>query len=135
MTESLSATNPLTIQRPENTPSPFLSEEMRSPNRPSAFLTREDNVSNEKSPLTIQRKEDDDKDTAKTTTYPKTSDAILSELRRNAMHSMMTARDIAKEYNIPYSAAHDIFMSLNENQNGVVREFAIPNNSTVSFLV
>ena len=66
---------------------------------------------------------------------PKDKGTILTELRRNAMHYMMTARDIANEYGIPYIQAQDIYTSLNEDSNGIVREYKLPENSTESFLV
>ena len=47
----------------------------------------------------------------------------------------MTARDIADKYEISYQKATDIYKALNEDASGVVREFNLPDNSTVSYLV
>ena len=137
MTEGISSSNALTIQTSGERPYPFLSQEMMSSKRPSPFLSEEYTGADKPSPLTIKREEntEETKDSDKPFKLPKDSGSILSELRRNAMHSMMTARDIANEYNIPYVQAQEIYLSLNEDSNGVVREFNLPDNSTVSFLV
>ena len=65
---------------------------------------------------------------------PKQKNVILYELR-NTMHSTYSAWDIAKKYGISYMQAQEIFVDLNSDANGVVKEFNLPENSTVSYLV
>lgn len=72
----------------------------------------------------------------KTASYsiPKQKSAILNELR-NTKYLRYTAWDIAKKYGIPYLQAQEIFVDLNRDESGVVKEFNLPSNSTVSYLV
>ena len=66
---------------------------------------------------------------------PKNKNTILSELRLNAFSSRMSVREIAQKYGISYIQAQEIFIELNQDKNGIVREFNLPKNSTVSYLV
>jgi hypothetical protein len=122
---------------PTDRPEPFLTNDFVSAERPQPFLTQETDTSNAQSPLELPKNEESDAEEAAipTIAFPKNNDTILAELRRNALHSMMTARDIAEEYNISYQKAMDIFKALNEDSNGVVKEFKLPENATVSYLV
>jgi len=137
MTESISSSNALTVQNPAERKSPFLTREQLSPEKKSPFLERKELSDDKSSPLEIQREEDKKNSNTEGVSFdlPKDKGTILAELRRNAMHYMMTARDIANEYGIPYIQAQDIYTSLNEDSNGIVREYKLPENSTESFLV
>lgn len=120
---------------PTDRPEPFLSNDTE---RPQPFLTQQADTTNAQSPLELQRDEEDTEEDSETVTFtfPKNNDTILAELRRNALHSTMTARDIAEEYDISYMKAMDIYKTLNEDTNGIAREFNLPDeNATVSFLV
>ena len=140
--------NALSISRPDN--------QVQSPleiNRPDAdeesnalSINRPDNQV--QSPLSINRPEENtvsdplkvnlpDKEAATKTassSLPKQKNAILYELR-NTMHSNYSAWDIAKKYGISYLQAQEIYVDLNSDANGVVKEFNLPTNSTVSYLV
>ncbi len=68
-------------------------------------------------------------------TNPKNKNSILYELRSSFSGSKLTAMEIAQKYGISYIQAQDIFVSLHQDSNGIVKEFKLPENSTVSYLV
>ena len=125
----------LEINRPEVNPE---SNALRI-NRPdrqtqSALEINRPDVNAESNALKINRP---DKEAASKTTspsLPKQKNAILYELR-NTMHTKYSAWDIARKYGISYMQAQEIFVDLNQDSNGVVKEFNLPENSTVSYLV
>ena len=86
----------------------------------------------EKTPLKVSVPDTKTKQTSYS--VPKQKNSILYELR-NSMHLKYSAWDIAKKYGISYVQAQEIFVELNQNENGVVKEFNLPKNSTVSYLV
>lgn len=87
----------------------------------------------EQSALEIKRAENETKKVSYSLSKQKNS--ILYELRSNAMQSKLTTWDIAKKYGISYIQAQEIFVELNQDNNGIVKEFNLPQNSTVSYLV
>ena len=114
---------------------PFLSEDNIPAERPEPFLQQPD-VSNTQSPLELPQEQEAEEFTVNDYTLPKNDSIILAELKRNPMHSTMTIRDIADEFELSYQKATDIYKTLNEDSNGVVREFNLPDrNATVSYLV
>ena len=120
-----------------NRETPFLTNEISSEDRPQPFLQPAD-TQNAKSPLELNQEEESDEIdfTVNNYTLPKNDSTILSELKRNPMRSTMTIRDIANEYELSYQKATDIYKTLNQDSNGVVREFNLPDrNATVSYLV
>ena len=135
---------------PADRPSPFLSEDMMGANRKSAFMTQE-NVSADR-PSPFLSDEVMTQDRSKQFYSPEVNNgeqaanntkkqgfksvyAITAELRNNAMSATMTPFDIAREYGIPLRQAEDIYMTLNADKNGVVKEQKLPENSTVSYRV
>ena len=72
---------------------------------------------------------------AKNFTLPKNTQTIISELKRNGMHRTMTEYDIAREYGISYMNARQILDEVNKDSNGFVREYNLPQNTTVSYKV
>ena len=85
-------------------------------------------------PLKVNRTDKDAATKTASLNIPKQKNAILYELR-NTMHSKYSAWDIARKYGISYMQAQEIFVDLNQDSNGVVKEFNLPENSTVSYLV
>ena len=85
-------------------------------------------------PLKVNRPDKDAATKTASLNIPKQKNAILYELR-NTMHSKYSAWDIARKYGISYMQAQEIFVDLNQDTNGVVKEFNLPENSTVSYLV
>lgn len=67
--------------------------------------------------------------------FPKQKNTILNELRLNVLHQKYTAWDIARKYGISYIQAQEIFTELYQDNNGIVKEFSLPDNSTVSYLI
>ena len=145
MAESVS--NPLTIQTSENRPYPFLSDEMRSSDRPSPFLTEdklpkdklspflaeEYTATNARSPLSYRTEEDEN--TSRTASLPKDNSSIIAELKREPKKYNLTASDIANKYGISFLQARDIYIAINQDANGIVKEWNLPDNSAVSYLV
>ena len=85
-------------------------------------------------PLKVNRTDKDAATKTASLNIPKQKNAILYELR-NTMHSKYSAWDIARKYGISYMQAQEIFVDLNQDTKGVVKEFNLPENSTVSYLV
>ena len=150
MTESVSSLHTNAMQNQEK-PYPFLSKEMRSPNKKSAFLT-DDNLPTDRpapfleagksydldlSALSVQRMENGVTVGPMETNLamPKTKGAILSELQRNPNRNSLTVRDIADKYGLSFLQAQETFMELNADKNGIVKELNLPQNSTVSYLL
>ena len=127
---------------------PFITEDSLPERQAEPFMTRDITAEREatfleiptgtESPLQFQNVEEEENTqdfTAATITFPKNNDTIITELKRNPLYFTMTARDIADKYEISYQKATDIYKALNEDASGVVREFNLPDNSTVSYLV
>ena len=70
-----------------------------------------------------------------TYTLPKNTDSIISELKRNGMHKTMSAYQSADKYGISYMKAREILDKVNQDSNGFVREYKLPENSTISYKV
>lgn len=87
------------------------------------------------SPLKIKNPETKTVTKSANFNFPKQKSTILFELRSKGINSSLTARDIAKQYGLSYIQAQEIFVELNQDKNGIVKEFNIPYNSTVSYLV
>ena len=68
-------------------------------------------------------------------TLPKNTETIISELKRNGLHRTITPYQIANEYGVSYMKAREILDKLNENSNGFVREYQLPQYSTISYKV
>ena len=127
---------------------PFITEDMLPERQTEPFMTRDITAEREatfleiptgtETPLQLQNVEEEENTqdfTIDTITFPKNNDTIIAELKRNPMYFTMTARDIADKYEISYQKATDIFKALNQDANGIVKEFNLPQNSTVSYLV
>ena len=164
MVENVSTSYTNAVQNQEK-PYPFLSKEMTSPDRKSAFLTDDklpsdrpspfltkETVDNAKSPF-LENKVDAQKNKTpldrpkieeknqenaeiKSSRLPMNDASIISELKRNPLRSTMTIMDIANDFNISYMKAMYIYKTANEDANGIVKEFKLPDkNATVSYLV
>lgn len=72
---------------------------------------------------------------AKQISLSKSTETIVTELRRNGLHRTMTEYQVAKEYGVSYMKAREILEELNKDSNGFVREYKLPENSTVSYKV
>ena len=66
---------------------------------------------------------------------PKTKNSILYELSSSYAGTRLTPIEIAQKYGISYIQAQEIFVDLHQDANGIVKEFKLPENSTVSYLV
>ena len=66
---------------------------------------------------------------------PKNTDAIISEIKRNGLNRTMSAYQIADKYKLSYMKAREILDKMNTDSNGFIREYKLPENSTVSFKV
>ena len=130
MAESVS--NPLAINASENQTAKIISDEIRSTERKSAFLAEKYTEAGARSELSYRSNADK---AAKSAKLPMDTNSILAELRRDYMHSNLTARDIATRYEISYLQARNIYVALHQDANGIVKETNLPNNSTVSYLV
>lgn len=117
--------------------SPSIPGDTLSEDRQTPFNSSEIMGESSKSALVIKNPNDNEEKSIELPSYtlPKTKDDILAELQRDALSYMMTINEIAEKYNISYMNALDIYKSLNEDASGVVREFNLPENSTISFLV
>ena len=104
---------------------PFITEDSLPERQAEPFMTRDITAEREATFLEIPTG----------TESPKNNDTIITELKRHPLYFTMTARDIADKYEISYQKATDIYKALNEDASGVVREFNLPDNSTVSYLV
>ena len=71
----------------------------------------------------------------KTITLPKSTETILTELKRNGLSRTKTAYQIADEYGITYMRARELLDKLNTDRNAFVREYNLPENSTISYKV
>lgn len=118
-TSSQPAQSPLEIKRPET-------DTEKNP------LSVDTSSLSDKTPLKINVSDTEKKQTSYS--VPRQKNAILYELK-NTMHLKYSAWDIAKKYGISYVQAQEIFFELNKDENGVVKEFNLPKNSTVSYLV
>ena len=120
---------------PTNRPSPFLSEDMIPSDHSSPFLS--DEIFSQGRVAYSEMSETSTERTERTPqkTQFKSSFQITSELRNNAKFATMTPFDIAREYKIPLRQAEDIYMMLNADKNGIVKELKLPENSTVSYKV
>lgn len=72
---------------------------------------------------------------AKQFTLPKNTDTIIAELKRNGLHRTLSAYDIADKYSISYMKAREILDKVNQDSNGFIREYKLPENSTISYKV
>lgn len=106
--------------------------EIKRPDAETNTLTVDTSSLSNESPLKVKVPDKEKKQTAYS--LPKQKSSILNELR-NTKYLKYSARDISKKYNIPYAQAQEIFFELNKDENGVVKEFKLPQNSTVSYLV
>ena len=100
----------------------------------SALEINRPEVSAESNPLKVNLPDSETATKPASSSIPKQKQAILYELK-NTMHLKDSAWDIAKRYGISYLQAQEIFVDLNQDANGIVKEFNLPENSTVSYLV
>ena len=121
-TSSLPEQSPLEISRPET-------------NSETNPLQINVPSGSEQSVLEIKIPETKTNEEAASYSIPKTKNSILYELRSSYAGSNLTAIEIAQKYGISYIQAQDIFVSLHQDSNGIVKEFKLPENSTVSYLV
>ena len=66
---------------------------------------------------------------------PKNIDSIKTELRTNGLNKTLSIYDIARKYNISYLNAQKILDELNTDHNGFIKEYKLPENSTISYKV
>ena len=127
----------LTKETVENMTSPFITEDMLPTDRPAPFLEAGKNYELDLSPLSVNPMENGVSVGPMETnlSMPKPKGVIMSELQRDPNRQFLTARDIAKKYNLSYIQAQDAFMELNADKNGIVKELNLPQNSTVSYLL
>ena len=133
--EAKEKTNPLQIDtssRPEQSQLSIKRPEVKTQTNQLQADTSSQSV---QSPLEIKRSETNTEAKPISTGFPKQKQTILYELRSNAMNAKLTAWDIAKKYGLSYVQAQEIFIELNQDKNGIVKEFNLPENSTVSYLV
>ena len=84
---------------------------------------------------TAQAVQTQEKVEVKTFTLPKNTQTIISELKRDGLHRTLSPYNIAEKYGISYMKAREILDELNKDSNGFVREYKLPENSTVSYKV
>ena len=120
-TSALSERTPLEIKRPE----------AKADSDPLKINVQ---ASTTESQLQAKAQDTDTATKPLSSSIPKQKQAILYELK-NTMHLKYSAWDIAKRYGISYLEAQEIFVDLNKDENGIVKEFNLPKNSTVSYLV
>ena len=134
-TSNRDAQSALSIKRPESDPEleTLMANVSAQQTQPALEINRPE-VSPESNPLRVNRPDKETLTKPASSDLPKQKNAILYELR-NSMHLKYSAWDIAKKYGISYLEAQEIFIDLNRDANGVVKEFNLPNNSTVSYLV
>ena len=127
-------TNALKVNTPDKETQSALSIKRPETNPDFDPLKVNVQTSNGESALKINVPEKETEAKPATSGILKQKQAILYELK-NTMHLKYSAWDIAKRYGISYLQAQEIFVDLNRDENGVVKEFNLPDNSTVSYLV
>ena len=93
------------------------------------------NVSNQINNTQTQENTNVNQVEVKQFTLPKNTQTIIAELKRNGLNRTLSAYDIADKYSITYMKAREILDELNKDSNGYIREYKLPENSTISYKV